>query len=144
MPSLHNPPKSLKMACVLIVDDTAAIRQHLAHLLRDRCQVNVIEAENGIQALKRMHEHVFTMMVTDVNMPLLDGLKLTTLVRQDHVHKEIPIMVMTTQAGQEDRTRAIALGASDYLVKPAMDDEVVRRVMALLAQAKQPEPMPKH
>lgn len=119
---------------VLVVDDTPALRQHVAQLLRSRCRAMVVEAENGVQALKRMREHVFALMVTDVNMPLLDGVKLTRLVRQDHVHRHIPILVMTTEASQEDRSRALAMGASDYLKKPAQDDDVVRRVMALLAQ----------
>jgi len=48
------------------------------------------------------------------------------------VHKNIPILVMTTEASQEDRSRALAMGASDYLKKPAHDDDVVRRVLALL------------
>jgi len=120
---------------LLVVDDTPAIRQHLAQLLRHRCRALVVEAENGVQALKRMREHVFALMVTDVNMPLLDGLKLTNLVRQDHVHRRIPILVMTTEANQADRSRALAMGASDYLKKPAQDEDVVRRVLALLAQA---------
>lgn len=127
---IHEAP----LVRLLVVDDTAAMRKHLADLLRSRCKVAVVEAENGVQALKRMQEHVFTLMVTDVNMPLLDGLKLTNLVRQDPVHKRIPILVMTTEASQEDRSRALAMGASDYLKKPAHDDDVVRRVRSLLAQ----------
>ncbi len=128
----HDGPKTA--LTLLVVDDTSALRQHLAELLRSRCNATVIEAENGVQALKRMREHVFALMVTDVNMPLLDGLKLTTLVRQDAVHQHIPILVMTTEANQHDRSRALAMGASEYLKKPAPDDDVVRRVLKLLAQ----------
>lgn len=123
---------------MLVVDDTAAIRQHLAALLREHCRAQVVEAENGVQALKRMREHVFALIVTDVNMPLLDGLKLTGLVRQDDVHRRIPILVMTTEASQENRSRALAAGASDYVKKPAQDADVVRRVLALLAHADDP------
>lgn len=117
---------------LLLVDDTQTIRHHLADLLRRRCAASVVEAEHGVQALKHLREQLFALVVTDVNMPLLDGLKLTAMVRQDPRHKAVPILVMTTQAGQDDRARALAMGATDYLVKPADDDEVVRRVQALL------------
>jgi two-component system chemotaxis response regulator CheY len=135
MPNTFEPPHADPAPLrLLVVDDTPALRTQVAQLLRSRCPATVIEAENGVQALKRMQEHVFALMVTDVNMPLLDGLKLTSLVRQDPVHKGIPILVMTTEANQVDRSRALAMGASDYLKKPAADDDVVRRVQSLLAR----------
>lgn len=117
---------------LLVVDDTQALRKHIAELLRRQCGAQVTEAENGVQALRELREKVFALMVTDVNMPLLDGLKLTTLVRQDEQHKDMPILVMTTEASPENRSKALAMGASSFVEKPASDLEVVQQVQKLL------------
>lgn len=130
-----DPTQPLRPLHLLVVDDTHAIRKHVANLLRSHCHATVFEAENGVQALRHLREHDFALMVTDVNMPLLDGLKLTTLVRQDQAHQHMPILVMTTEASPENRDRALAMGASDYVKKPATDDEVLRRVQRLLQSA---------
>lgn len=138
MPTEPNPPTpaakpaNAPLTAMLVVDDTQPIRHHLANLLTTRCDARVVQAENGVQALKALREQTFDLVVTDVNMPLLDGLKLTAMVRQDPTHHEVPILVMTTQASDADRAHAMRMGATDYVVKPAQDDEVVRRVKVLL------------
>jgi len=68
-------------------------------------------------------------------MPVMDGLKLISLVREDVNHKGIPIVVITTEGAQEDRQRALALGANDYITKPYHIEEITDRIKELLEDA---------
>jgi len=94
--------------------------------------LNVVEADDGVDALKKLAERRFNILITDINMPLLDGLKLVAMVRKDDVHKNIPIVIITTEGAQEDKQRALALGANAYITKPARAPEVITKVRELL------------
>lgn len=90
------------------------------------------EAVDGVDALKKFTEGAFDIVLTDINMPQMDGLKLVSHIRTAMANTSVPIVVITTEAAEEDRNRAMKLGASAYLVKPVQAKEVQDAVRALL------------
>ncbi|HVO21483.1 MAG TPA: response regulator [Anaeromyxobacter sp.] len=116
----------------LIVDDSPAMRKQLSYALQRVMGLDAIEAEDGADAWRKLGNGTFDILITDINMPLMDGLKLVSLVRSGGPHQRIPIVVITTEAAEADRRRAMALGASAYLVKPVQAQQVVESVRTLL------------
>lgn len=119
---------------VLIVDDSPTMRQLLAFALKRLPGVAIAEAANGVDGLKKITGERFDLIFTDINMPVMDGLKLVALVRKDPALNDIPIVVISTEGAEEDRNRAFALGANDYITKPVQSpqvQEVARRLLAL-------------
>jgi two-component system chemotaxis response regulator CheY len=116
----------------LVVDDSATMRRQLALALQRVPGLRSVEAADGADAWRKLASGTFDILITDINMPTLDGLKLISLVRAGGPHQRIPVVVVTTEGAEADRRRAIALGASSYLVKPVMAEQVVSAVRALL------------
>jgi two-component system chemotaxis response regulator CheY len=116
----------------LIVDDSDAMRKQLAYALQRIGSVSTVEATDGADAWRKLSSASFDIVLTDINMPLLDGLKLVALVRASGPHTRIPIIVITTEGAETDRKRAMSLGASSYLVKPVQATQVVEAVKGLL------------
>ena len=116
----------------LVVDDSPAMRRQLSHALQRALGITAVEAADGAEAWKQLAQARFDILVTDINMPVLDGLKLIALVRQAGPHRAVPIVVITTEGAQADRTRALALGANAYLVKPVQSQQVADAVRRLL------------
>jgi two-component system chemotaxis response regulator CheY len=116
----------------LIVDDSPVMRKHLAYALQRVVGMAATEAGDGAEAWRKLSSTSFDILLTDINMPLMDGLKLVSLVRAGGPHQRIPIVVITTESAEADRRRAMALGASAYLVKPVQAQQVVETVRGLL------------
>lgn len=116
----------------LVVDDSPAMRKQLAYALQRIVGVSAVEATDGADAWRKLSSAAFDIVLTDINMPLLDGLKLVGLIRAGGVHQRVPIVVITTEGAEADRRRAMSLGASAYLVKPVQATQVVEAVKALL------------
>lgn len=117
---------------VLIIEDSPTMRQLIAFALKRIKGVRIIEANDGVDGLKKLSSERFDLIFTDINMPIMDGLKLVSLVRNDVNYKMIPIVVITTEGAQEDRERALALGANDYITKPIQPTKILDVAMALL------------
>jgi len=103
---------------ILVVEDSPTMRQLITFTLKRLKDVEIVEASDGVDGLKKISAGKFDIIFTDINMPIMDGLKLVSLVKNDPVNKDIPIVVITTEGGQEDRDRALALGANSYITKP--------------------------
>jgi len=117
--------------CALVVDDSAAMRREVVTAL-EAMGVCAFQAEDGAVAWRRLQARPVDLIVTDVNMPVLDGLKLIRLVRSAGQHRQTPIVVVTTLSAEPDRRRALDLGASGYLVKPVvaqMLQDLARRLL---------------
>jgi two-component system chemotaxis response regulator CheY len=102
---------------ILIVEDSPAMRQLLALALR-RYDVEVAEAADGLAALKDLAQHRYDLMFVDLNMPVLDGMKLIKRVREDPSLAHTRICVVTTEAAKAVEDHAMALGADHFLRKP--------------------------
>ena len=117
---------------VLIVEDSPTMRQLISFALKRLRGVRIIEASDGVDGLKKLSAEKFDLIFTDINMPIMDGLKLVSLVRNDANYKGTPIVVITTEGAQEDRERALALGANDYITKPIQPNKILDIARTLL------------
>ncbi len=108
------------------------MRQLIAFALKRIKGLDVQEAADGVDAWKMLTGERFDILLTDINMPVMDGLKLVSLVRQDDQHAHIPIVVITTEGAHADRERAMTLGANAYITKPIQAAQVVDCVRRLL------------
>jgi len=116
----------------LVVEDSPTMRQLISFALRRIKGLEVEEADDGVDGLKKLSEQQFDILITDINMPVMDGLKLVSLVRKDDTHKDIPIVIITTEGAAEDRQRAMTLGANAYITKPIQAPQVINCVKKLL------------
>jgi two-component system chemotaxis response regulator CheY len=116
----------------LVVDDSSAMRKQLCYALRRVVGMETMEATDGADAWRKLASGAFDIVLTDINMPLMDGLKLVALVRAGGSHQQVPLVVITTEGAEADRKRAMNLGASAYLVKPVQANQVVDTVRSLL------------
>jgi len=117
---------------ILIVEDSPTMRQLLVFALRRLKNVEIVEAQDGMDGLRKVSSDHFDLALIDINMPVMDGLKLISLIRGEDSLKEIPIVVITTEGATEDRDRALTLGANEYLTKPIQANRVLAVARALL------------
>ncbi len=120
---------------VLIVEDSPTMRQLISFALKRLRGVRIVEANDGVDGLKKLSAEKFDLIFTDINMPIMDGLKLVSLVRNDANYKNTPVVVITTEGAQEDRERALALGANDYITKPIQPNRILDVARGLLGIA---------
>jgi len=117
----------------LVVEDSPTMRQLLVFALKRIKGMKTVEACDGVDALRKLaSEDKPDIILTDINMPIMDGLKLVQRVRSDDNLREVPILIITTEGGAEDKARALALGANAYIAKPIQAPQVIRQVKALL------------
>ena len=117
---------------ILIVEDSPTMRQLLVFALRRLAGVDIVEAQDGMDGLRKLSSDRFDVALIDINMPVMDGLKLISLIRGDTSLNGIPIIVITTEGASEDRRRALELGANEYLCKPIQANQVLSVVKGLL------------
>jgi two-component system chemotaxis response regulator CheY len=117
---------------VLIAEDSPTMRQLLAFALKRIPHVEIVEARDGMDALRKVTSDHFDLALVDINMPVMDGLKLIHLIRDEESLRAMPIVVITTEGAEEDRARALALGADEYLTKPVQAARVLAVAKGLL------------
>jgi len=117
---------------VLVVEDSPTMRQLIVFALKRIRGFQIVEANDGVDGLKKLSAQKFDLIVTDINMPIMDGLKLVSMVRNDPNYKETPIIVITTEGASEDRERALALGANEYITKPIQTMKILETVKKLM------------
>jgi two-component system chemotaxis response regulator CheY len=116
----------------LVVEDSPVMRQLLVFALARVRNLRVVEADDGVDGLRKLAANRFDVIITDINMPVMDGLKLVRRIRSDPNHKDTPIIIITTEGSQEDRQRALQLGANAYITKPIQAPQVIAKVRELL------------
>ena len=119
---------------VLVVEDSPTMRQLIVFALRRISGFEIIEANDGVDGLKKLSTEKFDLIITDINMPIMDGLKLVSMVRNDPNYKDTPIIIITTEGATEDRERALALGANEYITKPIQTRQILETVKRLTAR----------
>jgi two-component system chemotaxis response regulator CheY len=117
---------------ILIVEDSPTMRQLLVFALKRLKGAELVEAQDGMDGLRKVSSDHFDLALIDINMPVMDGLKLIRLIRGEEDLKEMPIVVITTEGAKEDRERALSLGANEYLTKPIQSNKVLAVARSLL------------
>jgi len=118
---------------ILVVDDSATIRALQSFILRS-AGFNVETATNGLEALEKLYRKSFSLVVADINMPKMDGLKMIETLREQDAYKDLPIIIVTSEEEEEDREKGLKAGANVYLVKPTDPETLVMNVKMLLAE----------
>ncbi len=116
---------------ILIVEDSDVMRAFLVASL-EGLPYDVVEAPTGFEALKVLPHHPLALVVTDINMPDINGLELIAFIKKHPQFSSLPVLVISTERSEEDRKRALALGATDYLVKPFDMEPFRAKVLACL------------
>ena len=119
---------------VLIVEDSKASREFIAATVETVTGVEAISTSSGFEALKILPRHRFDLIITDINMPDINGLELINFVKKNPNYRDTPLFVITTEGRDQDRERGLALGAAEYLVKPFAPESLeglVRRYLKI-------------
>ncbi|HWE49145.1 MAG TPA: response regulator [Bryobacteraceae bacterium] len=119
---------------VLIVDDSAAIRKILQRVLRqtDLPLGDIKEAGDGTEAVEILKDRTFGLILSDINMPHMDGLQLLARIKEmDHL-KNVPVIMITTEGGQGKVLEAVQLGATGYVRKPFTADQIKEKLAGIL------------
>ena len=123
------------MKNVLVVEDSRAIRSMIRVSLEEAGGFFAVEAGNGFEALKTLPTRRFDLIITDINMPDINGLELIGYVKSNPTYRDIPLIIVSTEKTEEDKKRGITLGAAGYVVKPFRKEELMGMVTKVLATA---------
>jgi two-component system, chemotaxis family, chemotaxis protein CheY len=119
------------MATILVVDDYSTSQRLLSFILR-QSKHTVVTALDGLSALARLAEAPVDLVITDLNMPEMDGLTLLQELRADERFQSLPVIILTGSAYEQDSSRARAAGATTFLTKPVESEELIATVHGLL------------
>mgnify|MGYP000464670907 CR=1 FL=1 len=128
---LKKPKQESRKPVVMVVDDSITIRKVTSRVLENHA-LEVMTAQDGVDAVEKLHERVPDLMLLDIEMPRMDGYELLQHVRADARLRHVPIVMITSRAGQKHRKKAREAGANDYLTKPYQEPELVEKVGELL------------
>lgn len=119
------------MKTILTVDDSASMRMMVSFTLKT-LGYKILEAGNGVEALRKMEDRTIDMLITDINMPQMDGITLVRKVREQQQYRFIPILVLTTESQDEKRLEGKAAGATGWIVKPFKPEQLAKVVRKVL------------
>ncbi len=122
---------SKSMASILAVDDSASMRQMVSFTLKG-AGYEVIEAVDGVDALNKAKGKAVNLVITDVNMPNMDGITLISELRKLPAYKFIPLLMLTTESGMDKKQAGKAAGATGWIVKPFNPDQLLGTVKKVL------------
>jgi two-component system chemotaxis response regulator CheY len=117
---------------ILVVEDSPMTRSLIISSLEEAGDFTIIEAANGFQALRKLPEVTPDLVITDINMPDINGLEVVRFVKQSENFKHIPVIIVTTEGRDVDKERGLRLGADRYLVKPFEPAQLKQFVQELL------------
>ena len=119
---------------ILVVDDSAAIRKILQRVLRQTGMAirAIHEAGDGQEALALLAEHPVDLVLTDINMPKMDGLQLLASIKASAQSRNIPVVMITTEGGETKVAEAVKLGAAGYVRKPFTADQIKEKLAGIL------------
>lgn len=119
----------------LIVDDFSTMRRIVRGLLKESGYVNADEAEDGVVALNMLKNNKFDFVVSDINMPNMNGFELLKAIKADDTLKHIPVLMVTAEARKEDIVLAAQTGAAGYIVKPFTKATLEEKVTLIIKKA---------
>src|SRR5439155_9686061 len=132
-------PMAASRVRVLVVEDSAAMRSFVTAALEQGGPFDVTTCGSGFEALRALPRAHFDLIITDINMPDINGLELVKFVRESERHRQVPLLIISTQSSEKDRERGLALGADGFLAKPFKPDELRDAVAASLSPKRRAE-----
>lgn len=123
---------------ILVVDDSRVMREMVIACLRAESDLDFAQASSGLEAIERLSLRPCALMVLDLNMPDVNGYEVIQFARGQDRLRALPIVVLTTRGDEGSRSKAIELGASDFLTKPFAPDVILQTVRTLLASSRPP------
>jgi two-component system, chemotaxis family, chemotaxis protein CheY len=122
---------------ILVVDDSAAIRKILQRVLRQTGMAiqTIHEAGDGEEALKLLESNKVDLVLTDINMPKMDGLALLAALKHSAEWADVPVVMITTEGGETKVAEAVKLGAAGYVRKPFTADQIKEKLAGILEPA---------
>jgi two-component system, chemotaxis family, chemotaxis protein CheY len=126
------------MRRVLLAEDSASMRAFVRAALTSSTalgELEIVEAQSGFDALRLLPRGAWDLVITDINMPDINGLELISFIRKNEAHKAIPILIISTASSERDRERGMTLGASGYLIKPFTAEALVEHALEQMGAA---------
>lgn len=117
---------------ILIVDDSSTMRRIIKNTLQRLGYTDLIEAEHGVEAMAKMADNEIQVLITDWNMPEMNGLELVKKVRSQDKYVDMPIIMVTTEGGKAEVITALKAGVNNYIVKPFTPDVLKSKLEAVL------------
>lgn len=117
---------------ILVVDDSITMRKVVVGTIQNLVSATVVEAQDGFEAIAKLRENKFDLILTDWNMPEMDGLGFLTAVRHSSSYSHIPIIMITSESVQDEVIKAVKNGVTDYIVKPFNPTQLAARIMKFL------------
>lgn len=117
---------------ILVVDDSNAMRSLLVSTIEQLGSFRIVQAANGFEALRLLPREKIDLILTDINMPEINGLELLSFVRNNPIYRAVPVIIISTEGSKKDIEKGISLGANDYLVKPFAPERLLELVKSLL------------
>ncbi|MBI1818894.1 MAG: response regulator [Nitrospirae bacterium] len=117
---------------VMVVEDSSTMRSLIVDTIEDLAGYEAVEVKNGIEALKTLPTQKFDLIITDINMPNINGLEVVSFVKGHPEYKSIPMIIVSTEQGEKEIQKGLSLGASEYLTKPFLPEnlkKVIQKVM---------------
>lgn len=121
-------------ARLLIVDDSRAMRAFVRGSLRGLEDCEIDEASSGFEALRLLPRTNYKVVITDINMPDINGLELIKFVRASERHRDVPIIIISTHSSKQDQEKALELGATVFLPKPFTPPDIIKVVEDLIGK----------
>jgi len=118
---------------ILVVEDSSAMRGLIGSIVDRVEDCEVTEVSSGFEALRLLPRESFALIITDINMPDINGLELLSFVRKNPSYLTTPVLIVSTESSERDRAKGMALGANAYLTKPFTPEELQAAVKKLLA-----------
>ena len=103
---------------ILVTEDSATMRALISSTLQALGEFEIVEAANGFEALRILPREKFDLVITDINMPDINGLELVSFIKKNDQYSGIPLFIVSTEGSERDREKGMSLGADAYLVKP--------------------------
>ena len=117
---------------ILVVDDSKTVRNLVAFILKSE-GFKVTTAEDGLDGLEKLYSmQQVDLIISDVNMPRMDGFTFIKSVREQDTYKDVPIIILSTEGQEKDIQTGMSFGANLYMVKPAQPEQMVRNIKMLL------------
>lgn len=122
------------MKTILIVEDSATTSALIRAVIDELGDFETVEASSGFEALKLLPQQEYSLIITDINMPDINGLELISFIRNNPRYNQIPIVIVSTESSEEDKKRGMALGATAYVTKPFKSgelQEIIRKTIGV-------------